>query len=288
MMPVMRTPQVLALPSGALLDLTGAPQVMAVVNCTDDSFYAPSRAQAEAAVERALQAVVDGASLVDFGGESSRPGAAYVDAAEEMERIVPVVAAFRRRSAAAISVDTRKAAVARAALDSGADIINDISALGDDPDLASLCAERGAPVVLMHKQGVPATMQAAPVYGDVLAEVASFLTAAADNAIRAGIPAERIILDPGIGFGKRLEDNLDLIARLEEIVALGYPVLVGLSRKSFIGMVTGRDAGERLPGTLAANAAAILGGAKIIRVHDVRPNVDAVKVLYALEQRRGR
>jgi len=284
----MKNPTSLRLPSGARLDLHGQPVVMAIVNCTDDSFYAPSRAQADAALVRALQAVEEGAGIIDFGGESSRPGADYVSAAEEMTRVVPVIAAFRRHCAVPVSVDTRKAAVARAALDAGADMVNDISALGDDPDLGPLCAARGAAVVLMHKKGIPATMQEKPWYDDVRAEVGSFLAAAAQAALRLGIPAERIVLDPGIGFGKRLEDNLDLIAHLEEIVALGYPVLTGLSRKSFIGQVTGRDAEDRLAGTLAANSLALSRGAKILRVHDVRPHVDAIKMLYALAQRQGR
>ena len=278
------------LPSGAALDFSGPALIMAIINCTHDSFYAPSRALLDDAVEKALAAGEDGASIVDFGGESSRPGSLYVSEEEEMARVIPVVKAFRKRSSLPVSVDTRKAAVARAALDEGADIINDISALYDDPLMAELCAERGAAVVLMHKKGVPLTMQEAPRYENPVAEVAEYLKEAARRAIAAGVSPEKIIVDPGIGFGKRLEDNVELLRglpRLAEICGKDYPVLVGLSRKSFIGAITGRDgtakdAEQRLWGTLAANAAAIMGGAAIIRLHDVKEHLDLVKMMYAL------
>ncbi|MCL2381465.1 MAG: dihydropteroate synthase [Treponema sp.] len=273
------------LPGGNPLDLCGPALIMAVVNCTADSFYAPSRAMLEDAVEKALRAEEEGASIIDFGGESSRPGSLYVSEEEELERVIPVVNAFRKRSSLPVSVDTRKAAVARAALDAGADIINDISALCDDPLMPPLCAGRGAAVVLMHKKGVPLTMQEAPLYGDVVAEVGTYLKAAAERAIAAGIPPGKIIVDPGIGFGKRLQDNLELIRRLPclaEICGNDYPVLVGLSRKNFIGEITGRDVPDRLWGTLAANAAAVMGGAAIIRLHDVPEHLDMVKTLFAL------
>jgi dihydropteroate synthase len=256
---------------------------MAIVNCTGDSFYPPSRtASPQEAAERALAAVEEGAAIVDFGGESTRPGAAYIPEEEELRRLVPVIGAFRRQSRAPVSVDTRKAAVARAALDAGADIINDISALEDDPALGPVCAERGAPVVLMHKKGIPQNMQHRPVYGDVLKEVGSYLAAAALRAGNYGIPKEHIILDPGIGFGKGLEDNLVILAHLAKICGSGYPVLVGPSRKTFVGDLTGRDVSGRLAGSLAAYAAALTEGADILRVHDVRETVDLVKVLYAI------
>jgi dihydropteroate synthase len=276
------------LPGGRSLDFSGPPLVMAIVNCTGDSFYPPSRARGSAALEKALAAVEAGAALVDFGGESTRPGSSFVEEGEELERVVPTVAAFRRRSPAVISVDTRKAAVARAALAAGADIINDISALEDDPALGRVCAEAGAALVLMHKQGSPADMQKAPRYGDVVAEVGACLARAAARARAAGVPRNRIILDPGIGFGKRLEDNLGLLAALPalaEISGNDYPLLIGLSRKSFIGELTGRDAAGRLAGTIAANAAALLGGADIIRVHDPEEAADLVKVIFGIKQR---
>lgn len=269
------------------MDLSGPPLVMAVVNVTDDSFYVPSRGDSTTAVERALRAEAEGAAIVDFGGESTRPGAAYVDEALELARVVPAVREFRRRSDLPISVDTRKSAVARAALDAGADMVNDVSALRDDAAMASLCADRRAAVVLMHAKGASADMQKDPRYDDVVAEVLAFLADATDRALRAGIAVQRIVVDPGIGFGKRLEDNLDLIARLEELTGLGYPVLVGVSRKAFVGAVTGREPEDRLAGTLGADAAAIARGAALLRVHDVAPTVDMIKVLYAIDGRSG-
>jgi dihydropteroate synthase len=233
-------------------------------------------------VERALAAVEEGAAIIDFGGESTRPGAAYVPEEEEIRRLIPVIGAFRRQSRTPVSVDTRKAAVARAALDAGADIINDISALEDDPALGPVCAERGAPVVLMHKKGIPRDMQERPFYDDVAGELGAYLAAAALRAGNYGIPKEHIILDPGIGFGKGLEDNLTILAHLAKICGSDYPVLVGLSRKSFVGALTGRDLTGRLAGSLAAGAAALMEGADILRVHDVGETVDLVKVLYAI------
>ena len=274
------------LPSGAALDFSGAALVMAIVNCTEDSFFEGSRtASAQDAVRRARQAEADGAAIIDFGAESSRPGARYVDADEEIRRLVPVIEAFRAQSSAVISVDTRKFDVARRALDAGADIINDISALEDAPEIARLCAERGAGIVLMHKKGVPLDMQEKPFYKDVVGEVCSYLDSAARRAVDAGVSPGRVILDPGIGFGKRVEDNLDLIARFDAVCALGYPTLMGLSRKSFIGAVTGRPVEERLAGTIAANAWALFKGAQIIRVHDVPEAVDLVKLAHALSRR---
>jgi dihydropteroate synthase len=255
---------------------------MAIVNCNGDSFYAPSRARGEEAVRKALEAEENGAAVIDFGGESTRPGASYIGGDEELRRLIPVIRAFRRRSSLPVSVDTRKAAVARAALDAGADIINDISALEDDGEMAPLCAERGAAVVLMHKKGKPRNMQDSPAYRDAAAEVAGYLRERAQQAEEAGIGAEKIILDPGIGFGKRTADNLELLRRLAEIRGKDYPLLVGLSRKSFIGEITGADAEGRLAGSLAANAAALMAGADIIRVHDVREGADLAKVLYAI------
>ena len=275
----------MVLPSGASLDLSGPALVMAVVNCNNDSFYRPSGTLADKALETALAAEEEGAAIVDFGAESTRPGSSYISAETELERLIPVIKAFRKRSSLPVSVDTRKAAVARQALDAGADIINDISGLGDDPQMAELCDERKAAVVLMHKKGVPLTMQDSPSYGDFASEMKAWFKSAVKGALSAGIDSGKIILDPGIGFGKGLNENLEILrfpARLAEICGKDYPVLMGLSRKSFIGEVTGRPVEERLAGTLAANAAAIFGGARIIRVHDVREHVDLVKILFAL------
>jgi dihydropteroate synthase len=285
------------LPSGAELDFSGPALVMGIVNCNDDSFYPPSRFRAEAAVGQALRQVAEGASIIDFGAESSRPGAAYISAEEELERLIPVVEAFRGRSPVPVSLDTRKAAVAKAGLEAGADIVNDISALADDPGMADLCAGTGAAVVLMHKKGSPPDMQNHPEYDDAAGEVFSFLLEAAARAEKAGIKRDRIILDPGIGFGKTLQDNLAILNRLAEICASGYPVLVGLSRKTFVGELLVRRRGvnsgrsfppevpppdDRLSGTLAAEACSVIAGAKIVRAHDVKETWDLVKVLYGM------
>jgi len=270
------------LPSGVSLDFSGPALVMAIVNCNEDSFYAPSRALGEGAVEKALAAEKEGATIVDFGAESSRPRSSYISEKEELARLIPVITAFRKRSYLPVSVDTRKSSVAAAAIDSGADIINDISALSDNPQMAKICAEKGAAVVLMHKKGVPLTMQENPSYSNLTEEISAFLKDSVKRALAAGILPEKIVLDPGIGFGKSPKDNLRIIRLLAEICGNDYPILVGLSRKSFIGEITGRDAEDRLPGTLAANAAAILAGADIIRVHDVREHVDLTRVLFSI------
>jgi dihydropteroate synthase len=255
---------------------------MGIVNVTPDSFYAPSRRPtALEAAEAALEMEAAGAAIVDLGGESTRPGSAPVGEEEELERVVPAVEAIRSRSDLPISVDTRKAAVAAAALTAGADIVNDVSALRDDGAMLGLAAQKGATVILMHMKGEPKTMQDAPAYADCAAEVALFLAQAASRAVAAGLPLNHIVLDPGIGFGKRLEDNLDLLARLGLIVELGYPVLVGLSRKAFVGQITGKAAEGRLPGSLGAACAAYSRGASIFRVHDVAETVDALEVFAA-------
>jgi dihydropteroate synthase len=272
--------------SGAMLDFSGPALVMAIVNCNDDSFYAPSRALGEEAVEKALAAEKEGAAIIDFGAESSRPGASYISCEEELARLIPVIGAFRKRSSLPVSADTRKAAVAGAAIDAGADIINDISALSDDPQMAKVCAEKGAAVVLMHKKGVPLTMQENPAYVNLVEEISAFFKDAAGRAMAAGVSPEKIILDPGIGFGKSLEDNLQIIRLLAEICGKDYPILVGLSRKSFIGEITGLNAKDRLAGTLSANAAAIMAGANIIRVHDVKEHVDLSRVLFSINCER--
>jgi dihydropteroate synthase len=277
----------LALPGNRSLDLSSGALVMGVINVTPDSFYADSRKpELSSALEAALAMEGAGAAIIDIGGESTRPGAGYVDEDLEASRVVPLVRAIREVSSIPISVDTRKSRVAREAALAGADIVNDVSALESDPALVGIVREFGLAIVLMHKLGDPATMQSSPSYRDAPGEVLSYLLARARHAEEAGIPEGAIAIDPGIGFGKRLEDNLALLASLDDFAASGYPVLVGLSRKSFIGALTGKGPAERLPGTIAANAWAALHGASILRVHDVAEAVDSLKVLRAIAAAR--
>ncbi len=270
----------LRLPGGRALELGGPALIMGVVNVTPDSFYPGARrATAREAAEAALAMEAAGAAVVDLGGESTRPGAGPVGEDEELERVIPAIEAIRERSGLPLSVDTRKASVAAEALRAGADMVNDVSALSD-PLMAPLVAERGAAVVLMHMKGEPASMQDAPSYGDCASEVASFLLGAAERAMAAGIARDAILLDPGIGFGKRLEDNLALLDPRDGAVARlsrsGWPVLVGLSRKSLVGAITGRPVEGRLAGSLGAACAARLAGAAFFRVHDVAETADAL------------
>jgi len=217
-----------------------------------------------------LSMIEDGADLLDIGGESSRPGAEPVSPQQELTRVLPVLEGLRARTAIPISIDTTKASVAKATLHAGADIINDITALRFDPEMARTISDARAKVILMHMQGTAKTMQLEPHYNDVVKEVSDFLMERAKYAQAAGIPPSHIILDPGIGFGKLLEHNLSLLRQLPKLASCGYPVLVGLSRKSFLGRLLDLPVTERLEGTIAANTAAILGGASIIRVHDVK------------------
>jgi len=282
-----RLSRAMALPHGRSLRLDGAVLVMGIVNATPDSFYPGSRRSgALEAAEAALAMEAAGAALVDLGGESTRPGSEPVSLEEELERVIPAIEAIRARSSLPLSVDTRKAAVARASLEAGADIVNDVSALRDEPRMAEVVAQAGAGLVLMHMRGSPKSMQEAPWYSDCAAEVRDFLSAAAASAVAAGVDPGRIMVDPGIGFGKRLEDNLGLLSRLGLIAALGYPVVVGLSRKAFVGTLVGKGVEGRLAGSLGAACAALLGGASILRVHDVAETVDALAVFDAA--RRGR
>ncbi len=245
--------------------------VMGILNVTPDSFYDGGRLfDVNTAIEAGLSMIEDGADLLDIGGESNRPGAGPIPPQQELTRVLPVLEGLRAKTAIPISVDTTKASVAQAALHAGADIINDITALRFDPDMAQTVSETGAKVVLMHMQGKPQTMQQEPHYADVVKEVRDFLTERAEYAQAAGIPPDHIILDPGIGFGKLLEHNLALLQQLPKLASCGYPVLVGLSRKSFLGQLLDLPVTERLEGTIAANTAAILRGASIIRVHDVK------------------
>jgi dihydropteroate synthase len=244
-------------------------RLMGIVNVTPDSFSDGGLfLDAERAIEHGRRLMVDGADLLDVGGESTRPGAEAVPAAEELERVVPVVEGLAG-AGARVSIDTSKLVVAAAALDAGAEIVNDVTALHGDPELAALCAERGCELVLMHMQGTPRTMQANPTYDDVVDDVKAFLAGRMEFAASHGVSEERIWLDPGIGFGKTVEHNLELLRRLGELRELGRPLCVGTSRKGFIGKITGRAADERLGGTIASCVLAYANGAAMLRVHDV-------------------
>ncbi|HEY5316594.1 MAG TPA: dihydropteroate synthase [Solirubrobacteraceae bacterium] len=256
---------------------------MGIVNVTPDSFSDGGLyLDPAAAVEHALALAREGAAILDVGGESTRPGADPVPAEEELRRVVPVIERLVAAGAAArISIDTSKAAVAAAALDAGATMVNDVSAFRADPAIAGLVAARGADCCLMHMLGEPRTMQRDPHYEDVVSEVKAFLEERMAYAVSAGVAEERILLDPGIGFGKTGAHNLELLNRLGEIVALGRPVVVGTSRKSFLGRLTGRATDDRLAGTIATNVLAYERGASVFRVHDVAPVHDALAVVAA-------
>ena len=242
---------------------------MGIVNVTPDSFSDGGRFLVpERAISHARELAADGADLLDVGGESTRPGARGVSAEEELSRVAPVLAGLRDVDAA-ISIDTSKVAVAETALDVGAGVVNDVTALRQEPELAGLCAERECIVVLMHMQGTPRTMQESPTYDDVVDDVKAFLAERIEFAVGEGVAEERIWVDPGIGFGKTVEHNLELLRRLGEIRELGRPLVVGTSRKRFIGALTGREVDDRLGGTIASNVLALRAGADVLRVHDV-------------------
>jgi dihydropteroate synthase len=254
---------------------------MGVVNVTPDSFSDGGLfLDADAAVAQGERLAGEGADLLDVGGESTRPGADLVPADEERRRVVPVVERLAA-TGAQLSVDTSKAAVAQAALEAGATFVNDVTALRADPELAAVVAQAGCDCCLMHMLGDPRTMQEDPRYDDVVSDVKAFLEERIAFATRQGIAEERILVDPGIGFGKTLEHNLILLRRLDEIAALGRPVVVGTSRKSFLGKLTGAEVDDRLPGTIATNVLALERGATVFRVHDVAPVRDALKVAAA-------
>jgi dihydropteroate synthase len=258
------------------------PVVMGVLNVTPDSFFDGGRhADPGAALDRALQMVEEGAAIIDVGGESTRPGAAAVSATEEIQRVVPVIERIAARVSVPLSVDTSKPEVMRAAVEAGAQMINDVRALAL-PGALEAAAASGAAVCLMHMQGEPSDMQRDPRYADVVAELKDFLAGRVEAAVAAGIALERICVDPGIGFGKRPEHNLELIRHLDRLADPAIPVLVGVSRKSLLGIITGRPAAERLVGSVVLAALCAERGARILRVHDVAPTVDALKVLGAL------
>lgn len=259
---------------------------MGVVNVTTDSFYDGGRyVEPERAIAHALELVEQGADIIDVGGESTRPGAGSVREQDELAHVIPVVKGLAHRVSVPISIDTTKSRVAEVALDCGASIINDVSALRHDPAMASIIARFDAGVVLMHMQGTPQTMQQSPRYSDVVGEVVSFLDERVQAALRAGIAGTNIVLDPGFGFGKLVNHNLHLLDGLSAVAALDRPVLVGLSRKAFIGKVVGRPVEHREWGTAATVALAVDRGAHILRVHDVAMMIDVVKMAAALNPR---
>lgn len=270
------------------LDLS-RPQVMAILNVTPDSFSdGGSYATVEAALVQAAEFCRQGATIVDIGGESTRPGATPVSAQQELDRVLPVLARIVAECDVCVSVDTSTPEVMSAAAAAGAHMLNDVRALQRDGALAAAAAS-GLPVCLMHMQGEPGTMQLAPQYRDVVAEVQDFLRQRVAACVQAGIARERLLIDPGFGFGKSLADNLALLARLDEFAAEGLPVLAGLSRKSMIGqLLGGRPVSERLHGSVAAAVFAAMHGARILRVHDVAPTVDALAVVAALMESSGK
>jgi dihydropteroate synthase len=258
-------------------------RIMGVVNVTPDSFSDGGLfLDTDDAVRHALELAAEGADILDVGGESTRPGAESVAEDEERRRVVPVLERVAAaRTGVQLSIDTSKRDVAGAALDAGATYVNDVTAFRADPGMAGLVAERGVECCLMHMLGEPRTMQEDPRYEDVVSDVKAFLEERLAFAVAEGVSEERVMLDPGIGFGKTLEHNLELLRRLDEIVALGRPIVVGTSRKSFLGRITGREVGQRLPGTIATNVLALERGASVFRVHEVAPVRDALAVAAA-------
>jgi dihydropteroate synthase len=267
--------------SNSLVDLS-TPQVMGILNVTPDSFSDGGKyTQFDYALEQAQQMIADGATIIDIGGESTRPGAKAVSENDELARVIPVLKAIKQRFNIVVSIDTSKASVMSAAIDAGADMINDVRALQNDGCLAAI-ANSNIPVCLMHMQGIPKNMQNSPSYDDVINDIIVFFQQRIETCISAGIARERLILDPGFGFGKTLEQNFYLLANLSKFNQLSLPLLAGLSRKSMIGNLLNREVEQRLAGSLATAIIAAQQGAHIIRVHDVQETVDALKVLKAV------
>ena len=262
---------------------------MGILNVTPDSFSDGGRFfDSRQAIEHGLQMARDGADMIDVGGESSRPGAEPVPVEEELKRVVPVIKALSGETDCLLSVDTRKARVAEASLAAGAHLINDITALTHDPAMPAVARDQGAGVILMHMRGDPKTMQLAPAYGDVVEEVAGYLEQRIRDLEGVGLSRHSLAVDPGIGFGKTVEHNVSLIARVDRLAHLGRPVVIGLSRKSFIGTITGREVQDRLPGSLAATAYVIQRGAHVIRVHDVKESCDVARLMDILRREEAR
>jgi len=258
---------------------------MGVVNVTPDSFSDGGRyLDAGDALAQGLALVREGAAILDIGGESTRPGSDPVPTDEELRRVLPVVEALAARVGVPISVDTAKAEVARRALDAGAALVNDVSALRADPEMVEVVAELGAPVCLMHMQGAPKTMQEDPHYDDVVDDVLQFLEERMAFALARGVAEDQLLLDPGVGFGKTVEHNLTLLRHLDRFVALGRPVVLGTSRKRFLGAILGSEPGDRVIGTVATTVIGLLAGAHVFRVHDVKPNFEALRVALAVRE----
>lgn len=261
------------------------PTLMGVVNVTPDSFSDGGEfLDSSVAVAHGRALIAEGAGILDIGGESTRPGAEAVEADEEIARVLPVIEGLAG-AGVPVSIDSSKARVAEAALDAGAEIVNDVTALSD-PEMAALCAERDCDLILMHMQGTPRTMQQSPTYDDVVADVKAFLADRIDRAVSCGVAEERIWIDPGIGFGKTVEHNLELLRRLGELRDLGRPIVLGTSRKRFIGKITGREVDERLGGTIASNVLGLRAGADVLRVHDVAAVRDAITITLAVDGER--
>jgi len=278
--------RVIPLSPGRQLNLS-RPLIMGILNVTPDSFSDGGRFDTvDKAVEHTLLMEADGADIIDIGGESSRPGSEPVSEKDELARVIPIIRAMKKHVKTPISIDTYKAEIARAALDEGAEIVNDISALRFDPAMAGVIAEKKAPLILMHMLGVPRDMQKNPEYKDCVAEIIEFFKERVAFCIDTGIDKSKIIIDPGIGFGKRLSDNIEILVKIGKFRELNLPVLVGVSRKSFIGMLhpSGNLPDQRMGGSIAATVAAILNGADIVRVHDVAETVEALKVIQALKE----
>lgn len=267
----------------------GRPLIMGVLNVTSDSFSDGGRYfDRGSAVARGLQMMEEGADIIDVGGESTRPGARAIEVADELKRVIPIIEELAGKTDAVISIDTMKAAVARRAVEAGARIINDVSALTHDPRMADVAVESGTGVILMHMLGTPRTMQDSPQYDDVVAEVSGYLNSRADELVAKGLDRNSLAVDPGIGFGKTVEHNVRLLANLDVLGACGLPVVVGLSRKSFLGKLTGRAVDERLSSSLAALVFCVLNGAHVMRVHDVKESCDAARIAAVLDQHNER
>jgi dihydropteroate synthase len=276
------TPMPWVLPDGSEIDFEYT-RVMGIVNVTPDSFSGDGVGDdIDRAIERALQQEKDGADIIDIGGESTRPGADPVDEQVEIDRVIPVIRELKDKLKVPISIDSRKPAVVKAAIEAGAQIVNDVGGLFDR-EMIQICARERVPVIAMHMKGTPKTMQDNPYYEDVVGEVMRYLANRVEDAVAAGIEKSQIAIDPGIGFGKRLEDNLDLIRRLGEFKTLGQPIVLGVSRKSFIGKITGLPADQRLEGSIAAACIGVWNGADIIRCHDVRETKLALQVADAIK-----
>ena len=265
-----------------LLKVKKQPLIMGIINITPDSFFPFSRKNSiKKAVSAALKMVSDGADIIDIGGESTRPGSDYTDEEEELKRVIPALKEIALGFKIPVSVDTRKSRVAYEAIKAGAVIINDISSMEDDPAMAEVVKDTGCDIIVMHKRGIPCNMQKDVFYTDVIAEIYNELEILTENAVSKGIDENKITIDPGLGFGKRVDDNLAIINNIVYLKKAGFPVLIGHSRKSFIGDITGKSVQERLAGSLTAGVLSLINGADILRVHDVKETSDTVKILEA-------